>query len=415
MPDTAFGFGTPFAEQLAFYRQKLTLPSERWDDIMRGAHDRAFIVAGAMLADLLADLRNAVDQAIDKGTGFAQFQKDFKAAVKNHQWAGWTGQGSVAGEAWRARVIYHTNLATSYAAGRYRQLTDPAFLALRPYWRYQHADYVANPRQQHVSWNNLTLPYDHPFWQTHFAPNGWGCHCRIVAVDAREYAKAQAAGQAEPPEGWDVRDDKGNLPGIAKGFDYAPGESVRRPLKAFVDEKLIKLDAPIGAAMYEAMRPTLVAEMRQAVIDLVATASAAQQATGLVALAHVVSPRTVADLAARGAPMESADVWLRDEELLHALRVTKTDRGAALPLSVWSELPTVLDGATPYLDTHDPALVYAFDMPDGVGKVLVRVNYADKVRIQGKRTRVTSNFVRTGGLVKPEDITGGKQFVELEK
>ena len=42
-----FGFNTPFAEQLDFFRQKLNLPSERWDDIQKAAHDRAFIVAGA--------------------------------------------------------------------------------------------------------------------------------------------------------------------------------------------------------------------------------------------------------------------------------------------------------------------------------------------------------------------------------
>ncbi len=60
----------------------------------------------------------------------------------------------------------------------------------------------------------------------HFPPNGWGCHCRVVAVNAREYAKSQAAGQAEPPAGWDAIDDKTGEPvGISKGFGYAPGAS----------------------------------------------------------------------------------------------------------------------------------------------------------------------------------------------
>lgn len=411
-----FGFGTHFFEQLEFFRQKLNLPTERWDDIERSANDRAFIVAGAQKADLLDDLQQAVFSRMADGRGLEGFRKDFKSIVQKHGWTGWTGEGTAAGEAWRTKVIYQTNMASSYAAGRYRQLTDPEFLTLRPYWRYKHADWVANPRLQHVAWNNLTLPHDHPFWQTHFPPNGWGCHCRVTPVAGREYEKAKAAGQAELPAGWNEIDPKTGAPkGIAKGFDYAPGASVHRPLKSFIDDKLIKLDAPIGAAMYEAMRPVLVAEMRQAVIDLVATASASMQASGSAALAHVVAPRTVADLAARGVPMESADVWLRDEELVHALRLSKSERGATLPLSVWQELPAVLDGATPYLDMQDAVLVYAFDLPEGVGKVLVRVNYADKVRLQGKRTRLTSNFVRTGGVVKPEDIQGGTQYVELEK
>ena len=415
MPDTAFGFGTPFAEQLAFYRQKLNLPSEHWDDITRSAHDRAFIVAGAVKADLLADLNAAVTKAIEEGKGIAEFRKDFKAAVVEHQWNGWTGQGTKAGEAWRTRVIYQTNMATSYAAGRYRQLTDPDFLTLRPYWRYKHADGVLNPRLQHVAWNNLTLPHDHPFWRTHFPPNGWGCQCRVTPVNAREYAKSQAAGEATPPEGWDERDDQGKLPGIVKGFDYAPGASVTRPLHDFIADKLIKLDAPIGAAMYESLRPVLVKELQAGVAALVDTAAASMQPAGLAALAHVVSPRTVADLAAHGVLLASADVWLRDEELIHALRHTKDARGASLPVTVWRDLATALDSATPYLDTQDTALVYAFDIPDGLGKVLVRVNYADKVRLQGKRTRLTSNFVRTGGLVEPKNINNGTQYSQLKK
>ncbi len=40
-------FNSPFTEQVAFFRKKINLPSERWDDIKKSAHDRGFIVAGA--------------------------------------------------------------------------------------------------------------------------------------------------------------------------------------------------------------------------------------------------------------------------------------------------------------------------------------------------------------------------------
>jgi hypothetical protein len=407
-----FGFNTPFSEQLDFFRQKLNLPSERWDDIQKAAHDRAFIVAGAMKADLVGDLREAVDKAIELGTGLEEFRRDFSKIVQKHGWTGWTGEGSAAGEAWRTRVIYQTNMATSYAAGRYRQLTDPDFVALFPFWRYVHNDSVMHPRPTHQHWGaiRLTLRHDHPFWQTHFPPNGWGCQCRVTPTDAPEEGDA-----TEPPVGWADRNDLNQLPGIDSGFDYAPGASITKPLKEFIDEKLIRLDSPIGAAMFEAMQPMLAREMGAAVADLVEAAVATGQPAGEAALAHVVAPRTVADLAARGVPLESADVWLRDAELLHALRDAKTIRGATLPVEIWKDLPTHLSKATPYLDTKDTALVYAFDLPDGVGKVLVRVNYAEKARIAGKRTRFTSNFVRTGGVVEPRNLRDGTQYIKLEK
>lgn len=362
----AFGFGTPFFEQLEFFRQKLNLPSERWDDIMRAAHDRAFMVAGAMKADLLSDLRGAVDKSIVEGKSLGWFRQEFAAIVGRHGWQGWTGEGSPEGFAWRTRVIYQTNLATSYAAGRYRQLTDPELLTLRPYWRYKHADGVANPRLQHVAWNNLTLPHDHAFWQTHFPPNGWGCHCRVIAVDAREYAKAQAAGLAEPPAGWDERDAQGNLPGVAKGFDYAPGASVRRPLKDFIDEKLIRLDAPIGAAMYEAMRPVLVAE-RQAAwrewLDAVLNDPIKRNRLQVVGaidrdiLAWLQANKTISPA--------SAEIAIRDGLVIGKKAERHAAAGDALSEREWLSLPEILDDPAGILfDRRSGKLIYLADAAD---------------------------------------------------
>lgn len=236
----------PFAEQLAFFRQKLNLPTERWDDIEREAHDRSFIVAGAQAADLLDDLNAAVTKAIAEGTGLNAFRKDFRQIVQKNGWTGWTGEGSAAGVAWRTKVIYQTNMATSYAAGRYQQLTDPDLLAVLPYWQYKHADGVLYPRPLHVSWDGLTLPPENPFWQTHFPPNGWGCHCRCIAVPKSDYLKAIAGGKgpANAPAAGDTQ-------GIDPGFAYTPGASVADELKALVKSKAAKLPAPIGQALAE--------------------------------------------------------------------------------------------------------------------------------------------------------------------
>ncbi|CAN5884039.1 hypothetical protein BH11PSE12_BH11PSE12_18610 [soil metagenome] len=251
MADTSsIAFNQPFAEQLAFFKRKLNLPSERWDDIIKSAHDRAFIVAGAQQADLLADLSGAIVKAIEKGTGLAAFRKDFNAIVAQSGWTGWTGEGSAAGTAWRTKVIYQTNMATSYAAGRWQQLNDPDLLKILPYWQYKHSDSVAHPRPEHVSWDGLTLLPDHVFWQTHYPPNGWGCHCRVTAVSNAQAMKAMANGRgpASAPAA-------GNIDGIDKGFDYAPGAGVDMPLRQAVQDKLIKYPP--------AIRKTLAADINR--------------------------------------------------------------------------------------------------------------------------------------------------------
>lgn len=218
-------FNKPFAEQVAFFRQKLNVPTERWDDILTRAHDRAFMVAGAAKADLLQDLRGAVDKGISQGKSLQAFRKEFPSIVQKHGWEGWTGSDTKAGRNWRTKVIYTTNVRTSYAAGREQQLSSPALLKLRPYLKYIHNDTVTHPRPLHVSWSGLVLKHDDPFWDTHKPPNGWGCRCRVVAVSKREYN-----GQTAPDDGTYTKVDRNGVEhtvpkGIDYGFDYAPGRS----------------------------------------------------------------------------------------------------------------------------------------------------------------------------------------------
>lgn len=240
----------PFAEQIAFFRAKLNLPTDTWMDIWQQAHDRAFVVAGATAADLLDDLRAAVDKAISTGTTLETFRRDFARIVADRGWTGWTGEGTRAGQAWRTRVIYETNLRTSYAAGRWAQLTDPQLLAQRPYWRYIHSDSVINPRPLHKRWGDqrLTLPADHPFWRTHFPPNGWGCRCRVTAVRAPRQGDG-----VEPPSGWADPNPNGTLPGIDKGWAYAPGASLQAELRDLVANKTATLPAPLASAFAQSV------------------------------------------------------------------------------------------------------------------------------------------------------------------
>jgi hypothetical protein len=257
--ETISGVRRQFEEQIAFLRRKLNLPTETWRDIQTAAHDRAFVVAGAMKADLLVDLRKAVDQA-NQGGSIGEFRKQFADIVAKHGWSGWTGQGSAAGEAWRTRVIYQTNVTTAYAAGRRAQLLDPDLLSRRPFLRYVHSDSVSHPRPHHKQWGDmrLTLRHDHPFWNTHFPPNGWGCKCRVVAV------AAPAEGDATtPPEGWSQEDPRTGAPvGIDEGWNYAPGARRDDDLRSFVQEKLIEYPPAIEKALSTSLNRQLNAAER---------------------------------------------------------------------------------------------------------------------------------------------------------
>ena len=163
----------PFQEAVDFILPKLDIPTRRWDDLWQEQHDKGFMVAGAMQADLLDDLHGAVNRAIAEGGTLAQFRNDFDEIVQRNGWTGWTGDGSAKGRAWRTKTIYETNLRQSYNAGRERQMADPELRKMRPYGLYKHGDSIV-ARPQHLAWDNKVVPLDDPWWDTHTPMNCWG-------------------------------------------------------------------------------------------------------------------------------------------------------------------------------------------------------------------------------------------------
>jgi hypothetical protein len=242
----------PFPEQIAAFRLRLgaLVPTARWDDIAGQAQDRAFMVAGATKADLLADLAAAVDRGIAEGRTLDDFRRDFRAIVERHGWHGWTGEGSRAGEAWRTRVIWRTNMATTYAAGRRAQLEAGNFA----FWVYRHGG-SREPRPQHLAWDGLALPPDHPFWATHAPPNGWGCSCRIFgARTAKGVRRLGGDPDKTLPPGWDARDPRtGAPPGIDRGWAHAPGAGVTQDIVAQIRAKAARLPEPLAQALTSAI------------------------------------------------------------------------------------------------------------------------------------------------------------------
>lgn len=226
-------FQLQFQEQIDFLKQKINLPTQHYNEISSRQHDRAFVVAGAMKADLLNDLHNAVNKAVADGQSFKQFQDGFDDILGKY---GWLNDEDEKYKAWRARIIYQTNLRTSHAAGRYKQMTTPEMLKLRPYWRYRHNS-TEHPRILHKKWDNLVLLATDPFWKVNYTPNGYGCNCTIDSINERQL---RAMGKTKPDDA-PAFDD-----GERSDFNTAPGAAwfpdlnkYPKPIaKSFVQENM---------------------------------------------------------------------------------------------------------------------------------------------------------------------------------
>lgn len=257
----------PFREQNEFLRRKLNLPTQTWTDIYTREHDYAFVVAGANRDGLVQDFRLAVERAIEGGTTLEEFRRDFDRIVAKH---GWSYNG---GRNWRSRVIYETNLRSSYMAGRYEQLM--AVREERPYWQYLHSDAVEFPREEHEAWNGMVLRWDDPWWQYHFPINAWGCQCSVRALSQADLERMGKTGpDTAPMIVWEQRIIGQRSPqgprtvevpqGIDPGFEYVPGQS------RMVDQVPTPMAPP---AQVPAMRTPAPLPIPQAIPDVPAAAA----------------------------------------------------------------------------------------------------------------------------------------------
>lgn len=228
-------FSTNPTEAINFLKKKTNVPTATWTDLWQQEHSASFTVAGAMTDELVADFHDAVTKAIESGETLDSFRKDFDRIVEEH---GWSYNGS---RGWRSRVIFDTNMNTAYAAGRWDQIQQVK--RTRPYLMYRHLEGQENPRPLHESWNGTILPVDDPWWQTHYPPNGWICHCWVDSLsddDLRRYGykvsdQAPASRMVEKTVQLSDGSTKTvSVPeGIDPGFAYRPGE-----MPASLDEAL---------------------------------------------------------------------------------------------------------------------------------------------------------------------------------
>jgi hypothetical protein len=391
--DTLTGtFGKPFKEAVAAFRLRLgnLVPTAKWDDLWQDQHDRAFMVAGATKADLLADLAAAVDKAISQGTSLEEFRRDFRRIVEERGWHGWTGEGTKAGEAWRTRVIYRTNMRTSYAAGRMAQLVEGGFSL----WVYRHGGSV-EPRIIHLGWDGLVLPPDHPFWATHAPPNGWGCSCYVVG--ARSFAGAQRLGgqPGKPlPDGWQKLDPKTGAPvGIDKGWAYAPGRSAARTIQA-VAQKVTDLPAPTGASLLNEWPDKFFGAWAETFAEFIDETQRDVE-RGRWMVVGGLKPLWVAKASEAGVMPATSEIVVRERDIRHTFRDSKT---ATLDPAWYRNLPVHLRQPDAVIldPTREgaPALLLVFNSGASSPKLVIQINY--RLKKVGE-----FNVVETGKVIDP--------------
>ncbi|NDW04062.1 phage head morphogenesis protein [Jiella pacifica] len=247
----------PFTEAIAALERRGTTlkPQFSWLDDWQSDHASMFTVAKSAGFDVAGDIFDGLSKALSEGRTVADFSKELKPLLQAKGWWGKqivadpaTGEDVVAqlGSTRRLEFIFDVNMRVSYAAGHWSSFERNK--AARPFLRYVHLEGQEHPRLQHQAWHNTVLSVDHPWWETHACPNGWGCHCTLQSLSPRDVDRLLARGvplKFDPPPGgtreW-LNKRTGEIQTIPDGIDpgwaYNPGKAGYEAQRAASAEKL---------------------------------------------------------------------------------------------------------------------------------------------------------------------------------
>mgnify|MGYP003365106146 CR=1 FL=1 len=329
-------------------------PTVQWSEMVHQQHAASFTVAKIAKLDLLRQVQTSLDSVIRSGGTFEGWQKDL---IPNLQRAGWWGavndkaltgtDETVIVNERRLRTIYDTNVRMSLSSGNWMRIQ--AQKDVLPYLRYLPST-SEHKRPLHKLWYGTLLPVDHPWWQTHFPPNGWFCKCHFEQVSERRMKRKGwsitpigdiAGGPAtiwHPASGGTI-----TVPaGIDPGFGYNAGTA---HLRTVAGKAADSIQQAVDAGLDTAARQTL-----RNIVDDVAF-------TQFVGLPDPKFPVMILDQPTADILGAKARVAVLSSDTM----AKQTGKRADLPIDVYRQLPTLTDEPTIVARDGDQSLIFVKD------------------------------------------------------
>lgn len=220
-----------YREAIDSVRKRVPVPRSVWDTMQADEREHAFTVSQVARMDVLQDVLDSMDKAVEKGTAL----DDFRAEVADKLIEQWGGSEIPN----RIETIFRTNIQVAYAEGRHAINSAPAVKEARPFWRYDDTD---NDRECDLchECGGVVLPADDPWWRTHTPPLHHQCECTVTALSPDEAAEEGLTDADDRP---DVEADEGfGSEPSSVGKDWAPDlEGYDPALREALEKKLAEL------------------------------------------------------------------------------------------------------------------------------------------------------------------------------
>lgn len=377
-----------------------------WHELWQQEHARQFTVSRLTNADVLASIHERIVASVNGDLSRTGWFKDVTQILRD---AGWWGEKQVRTPDGRVvttrfnprrlKLIYETNTRMAYAAGRWERIQ--AAKQTHPYLRYVTRE-DEHVRASHAQWHDVTLPVDHPWWRTHFAPNGWNCRCRVVALTQAEYERRENLKKEAPPEELEewthprTGEVKQVPAAVDPGFDYNVGDAHLR-WQGLIDAartKVASYAADLGVAMSEDLRELIRRDWGAWSSNVLAGVERSR-----LGWVGVITSQDLAHLRVANVDPVSAEVMIRPGLLRGPKATRHAVAGNALTPEQWQALPDLFERAQALLlDTNNGKVIWILPGGDRQPQLAMEVDFVTK------RPKQVTNAVVSAYTAVPTDL-----------
>lgn len=181
----------PWEEALREWRARGLQSDSEFETMLKDYAQRSDVARSLMLEHLQEMMRTKLDDAIADGQSY----KDFADSVRE----GTTSLGITEADPAYLTTVFRTNMQNAYGAGRYRAMTDPDVMELRPYAEYRTVG-DALVRPNHAALEGCVFEIGTSTCDAVTPPGGYNCRCSMVTL-SREEADGRKIWHSIPPGG----------------------------------------------------------------------------------------------------------------------------------------------------------------------------------------------------------------------
>jgi len=173
---------------LAFFKNKIPLTREQFDQMESWRKYEAFTMAGDYEEHVIAAVQKSLEKAIGEGMPVKEFLDDMDGLFARLGLEGPTKH--------HLKTIYRMNLRSAYAKGKIAQGLDPAVADVITHRRYWTKGDGA-VRASHAALHGMVREKDDPLWRRYYPPWEWGCRCTVTDITKYDWKRKSLRGKLE--------------------------------------------------------------------------------------------------------------------------------------------------------------------------------------------------------------------------